>query len=407
MQTALASAYNYSPRLQAERARVREIDENYVQAQALGRSTLTAEGSLSRTTSSADILGAGGVTSLSGSLTPRTAQLVLIQPLYQGGRVRGLKSQAKAGILAARESLKNTEQNVLLAAATAYLDVLRDEEVARIRRNNVKVLTRQRIAAQDRFDVGAGTRTDTAQADSRLAVAEIGLSQADAALAVSRAAFVRYMGSPPSGLMQPTQFILPTTLILSQAQARKSNPQLSASRHNESVAQAGIYVAQSAHKPNISLNASLQNGNDTSFDIARSQAASITAQIRIPILSGGTNRSRVRAAKQAQTRAKFETREIEYVIDEAIAGLWAQLNASKSVLQSSKKQVLSAEIAFEGVELEQQVGTRNTLDVLDAEQELLNAKLSVVLAERNVNLATYQLLTTMGRIRCLFFTAAC
>jgi len=377
----------------AERARVREIDENYVQAQAAGRFTINTDLSVgeTRTETPLSILG-GGV--FNG--TPHSAQLSIVQPLYQGGRIKGLKAQAKAGILSARQSLRNAEQNLLLSAATAYLDVLRDEEAARIRRNNVLVLTRQKTAAQERFDVGEGTRTDIAQADARLAASEIGLANADASLAVSRAAYVRFVGHAPANLTKPPQYILPATLPTALDRGRANNPQLIAARYNENAAQSAISVAKSSGRPNLSLNGTLQGARESSANVPRSESASITAQLRIPIYSGGLNRSRVRAAKQAKIRSKFETRDTEQAVDQTVSNLWAQVEASERSLTASKKQVAAAEIAFEGVELEQQVGTRNTLDVLDAEQELLNAKLSVIQAERNFNVATYQLLVTIG-----------
>lgn len=397
MQQALIAAYNKNPLLLAERARVREIDENYVQAQAAGRLNISAAASVGRVATQADaLLGPGTISSFSSWTTPHNGQLSLVQPLYQGGRVNGLKAQAKSGILAARQALRSSEQAVLLAAATAYLDVLRDEEAARIRRNNVRVLTRQKYAAGERFNVGEGTRTDIAQADSRLAAAEIGLFQADAQLAVSRAAYTRYMGVAPNALAQPTKFALPPTLMDAIARARNNNPNLIAARYSEEIAQAAIDVAKSAHRPTVSLNGTLQGARESSFSLPRSESASIVAQVRIPIFTGGFNRSKVRAASQAKTRSRFETREAEQSIDEAVTNLWAQLIASRNVLEASKKQVAAAEVAFEGVELEQQVGTRNTLDVLDAEQELLNAKLGVVQGERNVNAISYQLLVTMG-----------
>ena len=391
-QQALVSAYNRNPRLMAERARVRETDESYVQAQSAGRFTVTGTGSAGYSSSSSDF-GGGAISS---GLTPRQGQLQIIQPLYQGGRVNGLKTQAKAGILSARQGLRNAEQNLLLSAATAYLDVLRDEEAADIRRNNVRVLARQQFAAQDRFDVGEGTRTDIAQADSRMAQAEIGLANAEAQLAISRAAYVRFVGHVPAGLTRPPEFILPPTLMESQLRARSNNPQLVAARYNENAAQAAIHVAKAAGRPTISLNGVLQGSRDTSVNLQQAESASITAQIRIPFYSGGVNQSRVRAAKAAKTRSRFETREAEQAIDQTVSNVWAQVESSKLSLAASRRQVAAAEVAYEGVELEQQVGTRDTLDLLNAEQELLNAKLTVVQAERNLNVATYQLLVTMG-----------
>ncbi|HFB55065.1 MAG TPA: hypothetical protein ENJ46_03995, partial [Hellea balneolensis] len=389
---ALVSAYMKNPRLMAERARVREADENYVQAQAQGRFTVNANATIGR-----ERREGGSFFNQDPSVqTPKTAQLSIVKPLYQGGRVRGLKAQAKAGINSARQSLRNAEQNVLLAAATAYLDVIRDEEATKIRRNNVRVLTQQGFAAQDRFDVGEGTRTDIAQSRARLASAESGLAQAEAQLATSRASFVRYMGHMPEQLQSPPTFELPATLREAQLLARANNPQMIASRYNENAAQAAVFVAKSAGRPTVALQSVFQGTRDSANGISRSDSMSIVAQLRVPLYQGGLNQSRVRAAKHAVTRARFESRDIEIAIDQAIANLWAQIDSAKLSLKASEKQVEAAEIAFEGVKLEQEVGTRNTLDVLNAEQELLNARLSVVDAQRALNVATMQMLVTMG-----------
>lgn len=397
LQEALISAYNNHPRLQAERARVRESDEDFVQARSQGRlsSTLTGNtgASITRRTDFG-VFGAEGLATEDNF--PTALQLQVIQPIYAGGRVRALKRQAEAGVFAARESLRGIEQNIFNQAATAYIDVLRDEAAARIRRNNVKVLTRQQQAAQDRFDVGEGTLTDIAQSKSRLAAAEIGLAQADSDLQSSRATYRRVIGHMPSNLTAPPQFVLPDSLQQAQRLAQNNNPQLLAALYNEQAADAGIDVAKAASKPTLSLNAAAQAARGQSSGIDRIEGAQITANISIPIFTGGLNRSRVRQASHAKTRTVFETRDTQRAIDQAVEQLWAQLEASKRSVISSQQQVESARIAFEGVVLEQQVGTRTTLDVLDAEQEALSAQLALLDAERSLNISTFQLLETLG-----------
>jgi len=396
-QEALISVYNGNPRLQAERARVREVDEGYIQARAQGRLTATASGSYgysaARTPSDDTFFGATG-----GSVDdyPLSGQIQIIQPLYQGGRVKALKKQAKSSILAAREGLRNAEQSIFLSAANAYIDVIRDEETALIRRNNVMVLSRQQLAAKDRFDVGEGTRTDIAQAQSRQAAAESGLAQAEAQLQSSRAAYTRIIGHPPVDLQTVPKFEMPRSLPIAIGLARESNPQLLAAYFNEDAAGAAIDVAKSASRPVLSLNGSASTTYEQVLGITEAQQASIAAQISIPIFSGGLNRSSVRQAKHAKTRLAFEARDTELAVDQTVAQIWAQLDAARLSLKASRQQVTAAEVAFEGVDLEQKVGTRTTLDVLDAEQEVLNAKLSVVQAERELNAATFQLLTTLG-----------
>lgn len=397
LQSVLASVYRSNPRLLAERARLRETDENYIQARAQGRLTLSASGQFSgqvvRTPVASSFFGTSGGTT---DGLPRSGQVSVVQPLYQGGRVKALKNQAKASILAARAGLENTENNIFLSAANAYVDVLRDEEAANIRRNNVRVLTRQLTAANDRFDVGEGTRTDIAQSESRLALAEAGLAQADAQLEVSRAQFVRLVGRMPIQPQPVPAFALPDTLDRAIALARENNPQLLASYYAEQAGDAAINIAKAAGRPTLSLTGSLAAQRETILGVSETDQATIAAQINIPIFSGGANASRVRQAKQARTRLAFETRDTERAVDQTVTQIWAQLQATKRVIETSRRQVDAADVAFEGVTLEQQVGTRTQLDVLDAEQEVLNARLTLLNAERDYNSAVFQLLSVIG-----------
>lgn len=401
LRDALVSVYNKNPRLLAERARLREIDETYVQARAQGRFTVsgtaTATQVWAKLPDASALLGpAAGTDPLSVSGRPNDVGLQIVQPLYQGGRVKALKAQAKLSILAARENLRAQENALFLSAANAYVDVLRDEETARIRRNNVSVLSRQLEAATIRFDVGQGTRTDIAQSESRMALAEAGLAQAESQLAVSRADFVRFVGRRPDVLSAPPKFVLPLSLPAAIKAARENNPQLIGAYFNEAAGRAAIDAAKSAGKPTIALSGNLQRQRAQLSNIREVDAASITAQITVPLYSGGGNRSRVRQAQHTKTRLAFETRDAELQIDQAVTQIWAQLSAAKASLKAARRQKEAAEIAFEGVSLEQSVGTRDQLDVLNAEQEVLNASLAMINAERNVNAATFSLLSTMG-----------
>lgn len=397
LQSVLASVYNSNPRLLAERARLREVDENYIQARAQGRPVLSAGGSIDaqavRTPVTNSFFGASGGTTTG---TPYAGQLSLIQPVYQGGRVKALKRQAKAGILAARAGLNNAENNIFLSAANAYVDILRDEEAALIRRNNVRVLQRQLTAANDRFEVGEGTRTDIAQSESRLAAAEAGLAQADAQLAVSRALFVRIVGRMPNQLTPAPAFVLPGTLDEAIRLARDNNPQLLAAYYNELAGAAAIDVAKAAGRPSLSLQGSLAASRQTILGVEQTDQATIGAQLSIPIFSGGINKSRVRQAEHARTRLGFEARDTERAVDQTVSQVWAQMDAARQIVATSERQVAAAEVAFEGVTLEQQVGTRTQLDVLDAEQETLNARLNLINAERDLNGAVFQLLSVIG-----------
>ncbi len=408
MQAALISVYESNPRLLAERARLREIDETYVQARAQGRPTISGTASIAQSAvnfpGGATVFTAGRPPEAGGEITgdisvsgrPNDVGVQIVQPLYQGGRVKALKEQAKLGVLAARENLRAQENDLFLSAASAYVDVRRDMEATRIRRNNVRVLSRQLEAATARFEVGAGTRTDIAQSESRLALAEAGLAQADAQLAVSKANFARVVGFPATTLMPPPIYTLPPSLPEAISAARENNPQLIGSYFNEAAGRAAIDVAKAAGRPTVSISGGLSRQRSQLSQLPSIDGASITAQVTVPIYSGGANTSRRRQAEHAKTRLAFETRDTELAIDQSVTQIWAQLSAARASLESAKRQVSAADLAFEGVTLEQSVGTRDQLDVLNAEQETLNAQLSVIEAERNVSVATFQLLSTIG-----------
>ncbi len=408
LQTALVSVYESNPRLLAERARLREIDETYVQARAQGRPTIGGTASISQSwvnfPGGAAVFNPGLATAAGGTATgdisisgrPNDVGVQIVQPLYQGGRVKALKEQAKLGILAARENLRAQENDLFLSAATAYVDVRRDIEAQRVRRNNVRVLSRQLDGAQARFEAGTGTRTDIAQSESRLALAEAGLAQTEAQLAVSKASYARLVGRAATTLAAPPVYALPPSLPDAIAAARENNPQLIGSYFNEAAGRAAIDVAKAAGRPTVAISGGLSRQREQLSQLQSIDAASITAQITVPIYSGGGNTSRRRQAEHAKTRLAFETRDAELAIDQAVTQVWAQLTAARASLNAARRQVSAANLAFEGVTLEQSVGTRDQLDVLNAEQEALNAQLSVIDAQRNVNVGTFQLLSTMG-----------
>ena len=401
MQSALISVYESNPRLLAERARLREIDETYVQARAAGRATIGGTGSISQSWvnfpgGAAEFSNGALEGDLSVSGRPNEIGLQIVQPLYQGGRVKAQKEQAKLSILAARENLRAQENELFLSAASAFVDVRRDKEAARIRRNNVRVLSRQLEAATARFEVGAGTRTDIAQSESRAALAEAGLAQAEAQLAFSQASFVRLVGRPALNLTAPPIYALPPSLSDAIAAARENNPQLIGAYFNEAAGRAAIDVAKAAGRPTLSLSGGVSRQRDQLSQLRSIDGASIRAEVNVPIYAGGANTSRRRQAEHAKTRLAFETRDAELAIDQSISQIWAQLTAARASLLAAKRQVSAAQLAFEGVTLEQTVGTRDQLDVLNAEQETLNAQLSVIEADRNVSVATFQLLSAMG-----------
>lgn len=393
----LASAYMYSPQLKAERARLQELDENFVQTLAQKRFQASANASTGLTRSSATFTGFGGETTTTDVTAQRSISVTGQKLLFDNGRVDNQKSQVQYGILAAREQYRNIEQGILVEAATAYVDIIRDEEAARIRRNNILVLSRQRDAAQERFDVGVGTRTDIAQADARLAQAEIGLSQADAQLQTSRAAFERLTGRSPSDLQPIGDYGFPETREEALAIASESSPLLEASRYNEEAAQFGIDVAKSNRGPTLSAQSFIQYSAGQGGIVQEQDALGFSINFTYPFWTGGINDSRVRSAAALKNRTRFERRVAEDMLDEQLAVLWAQKDAAEIRVEASQRQVKAAEIAFEGVEIELDVGTRDSLDVLNAEQEVLNARLNLAQARRDLDVIKFQILALIGQ----------
>lgn len=402
LEEALIAAYNYHPLLKAERARIREIDEGYVQARAEGQlsANVSVTGNLDLTRTPGLNIPVPGfddfVSSGATFSTPIDARLEVIQPIYQGGRVSALKSQAKSRIYAAREGLRSEETQVLIDVANTYVDVLRDEETARIRRKNLQVLMSQKDAADARFEVGAGTRTDMAQAEARSAGARVGLAQADAQLQSSRANYKRLTGHMPENLQPLPHFVLPASEAEAVELALANNPAIIAARHNGQALDARIKIVKGATRPTVALTGGLRAFRLQSGFPGSAESAVIGAQITMPLAPYGMFRSRIRQAEHEKTRLKFELRDTQIALETGIMQAWAGLEASREGLKASHIQVQAAELAFEGVQLEKDVGRRNALDVLNAEQEVLEARLSVINSRSELERAVYQLLALTG-----------
>jgi len=392
---AMALAYASNPLLQAERAGLRATDEQLAQARArrLPSANLDASYGYSKVKQSSPFF------SDTSAFKPRSAGVSLSQTIYGGGAIRGGIEAAKASIAAGRANLVGVEQSVLLDAATAYLDVLRDTDVARIRRNNVAVLDRQRQAAQDRFDVGEITRTDVSQAIARVAGAQAQLQAALSTLANSRAAYERVIGRMPGSLDDvdmPAH--VPEDLETARQIAEMQSPVILAAIHSEEAARRQIQVAKAGLRPNVSVGLSGNTAKNSSFPGQKVDSIGAAARLSIPIFTGGLNQSQTRAAKQRASQARLQLAQTRRQVNEQVARAWSSLVAARAVIASSKEQVKANELAFEGVEQEAQVGLRTTLDVLDAEQELLNARLALVSAEHDADLAAFGLLAATGQL---------
>ena len=403
LEETLSQAYNSNPTLQAQRASLRAVDEQRVQARAGRLPTVSASASISRQhveSQSTFVINGQRVPSNSESdATPKNYSLTASQAIYQGGRISGAIDQATAVIMASRENLRATEQTVLVSAVTAFMDVRRDSRVVDIRRNNVDVLAQHLEAAADRFEVGEITRTDVAQAEARLSGAQAQLAAAQSQLAVSRAAYERVTGNPPATLQDPPALPdLPDHLADAAEYAFANSPQLLAAQYNEQASQHAIRIARGNLLPEVSLSATASAARDSNFSGDERDSVSVMGRVSVPILTGGLNRSRVRAAVAQEEQARFQVREARRQVTEGVTNAWSGYIASLAVIESSRQAVRANEIALDGVEQVAYVGIRTTLDVLDAEQELLESRLTLVTAERDSYVAGYNLLQAMGAV---------
>ncbi len=395
MQQALTQAYRTNPQLDAQRATLRATDEDVARANATYRPVVSgnATASWTRTDTSP-------ISTAAGELHPRTFGVTLAQPLFRGFRSLNQVRVAEATVRAGRESLRNIEQTVLLAAATAYMDVVRDQAIVKLRENNVKVLSNQLKATQDQFAVGEVTRTDVAQAEGRRAGSLADLEVAKANLKNSRATYERVVGSPPSNLSEPREpsRLMPKSLPEATSTASRENPLVVNALYLE---QAGRYTIEQIRGellPTLSLNASYARSFDTSRAVDQSDARTISTTMTVPIYSGGDIEARVRAAKHTHV-ARIQ--QIEQVRTEQIAlvvGTWARYQAAKAQTLSTAAQIRANQTALTGVREEYRVGQRTLLDVLNSEQELLNAQVLEVTARRDAVVQAYTLLQTVGRM---------
>jgi outer membrane protein len=389
----LELTYRSNPTLQAERAGVRAVEESIIQARSGWLPNVSASASISNTHTESS----GGFFNQSNTVTPQSYRIDASQAIWRGGEINGQINQAEANVLAAREQLRSTEQSILLQAATAYLDVRRDVEIAEIRRNNVEVLLAQLDAAEDRFEVGEITRTDVSQAEARLSGARAQFAAALSQLAASRARYAAVVGQYPATLAaEPPLPQMPVTLEDALEIALDFSPTLRAAAFSEDSARAGIQTARGAYSPDVSLSASASRGLDQSISGDQTDRVSVTAQVSVPIFTGGLNRSRVRQAVFNSDQARLRVTAARRQVTEVVTTAFNNLVASQSVIASSQQSVEANEIALEGVQQEAYVGLRTTLDVLNAEQELLDARLTLVTAERDSYVAGLSLLQAMG-----------
>lgn len=390
---ALIQAYQNNPTIRAQRASLRATDEGVPQALAGYRPTV-------------EILGDAGYAVQGGSDIDGTdsgmdygGSLRVTQNLYSGGGTVADVKRAENTVKAERARLADTEQLVLLNAVQAYMNAFRDEAVLKLNINNERVLNRQLEATRDRFNVGEVTRTDVSQAEARVASATADRIQAEGNVQISRGIYEQVIGTMPTDLSKPAPVPdLPASRKDVLAVAQQSNPGVLAAQYDERAARDNVTLVRSDLLPKVDLvGQGGRSRNDGISDLTR-DSASIMAQLTVPLYQRGAVSSRVREAKQLAGRNRLRLIEAQRSATEDANNAWESLVTARARIRSITAAARANRIALEGVRQEALVGSRTVLDVLDAEQELLDSQVNLVVAERDEIVAQYQLMSALGRL---------
>jgi outer membrane protein len=403
---ALVQAYQNNPTINAQRAAVRAIDEAVPQALSGYRPRVSATASVAEqyldTFSKTSATGPATYARTFGNSAVQTYGATVTQTLLNGYQTANRTRQAEAQVSGARETLRLTEQNILLAAVTAYMNLLRDTAILDLQRRNVEVLQEQLRQTRDRFNVGEVTRTDVAQSESRLAAGRSSMLGAESNYTTSRSTYRQVIGVEAGKLAPgaPVDRFSPRTLPQAVAEARGLHPSVTTAMFNIDVAQQQVKISEGALYPTLNLVGSAQKayGSSSSFINLESFLGSVAGQLSIPIYQGGGEYSTIRQAKETLGQRRIDLDTARDQAQQSVVQSWGQLEAAKAQIQATQAQVAAAEIALNGVREEARVGQRTTLDVLNAQQELVNARVALVTAQRDRVVASYTLLAAVGRL---------
>ena len=412
LEWALAQAYQNNPSLNSQRAAARALDEGVPQALSGYRprvSFTSTVGAQNQSTLSKSIptgVPPSGPNSLpaiytgaEAEFTPHAVGVTATQTLFNGYQTANKTRQAESQVSAGRATLAVTEETVLLNAATAYMNLIRDGAILDLQRKNVEVLQEQLRQTRDRFNVGEVTRTDVAQAESRLAAGRAQVLAAESSYISSKAVYRQVIGVDAGTLAAatPVDRFSPKTQAEAVTVGRQLNPSVAAAMFGIDVALLQVKINEGMLAPTVQAQASVQQQweSNTSTQL-RQFNAQLVGQVSVPIYQGGAEYSLIRQAKETlgQQRVSLDTARDQ--VQALVQQSWGQLEAAKAQIQATQAQVNSSEIALNGVREEARVGQRTTLDVLNAQQELVNARVALVTAQHDRVVASYTLLSSIG-----------
>jgi len=401
IEAALVRAYQNNPQLNAQRASVRATDENVPQALSGYRPkvSVTASGGYQYTDATQGVPGGPG-SALHGAQAPAAVGATVSQTLFNGFQTANKTRAAEGQVSASREGLRVLEQTVLLAAATIYMDYLRDSAIVEVQRSNVNVLEQTLKQTQDRFNVGEVTRTDVAQSQAQLAAGRTQLLAAESTLTTTRSNFRRIIGNEPRALApgSPVDRFLPASLTGAVDLGLTQNPNVTAAMFGIDVSYLQVKVAEGALFPTVTLQANVQQAYEQQLTVQKQFFASAIASVTVPLYQGGAEYSLIRQSKETLAQQRLSLEQVRDQTRASVVQAWGQLVAGKSQVASAQAQVTASEIALNGVREEAKAGQRTTLDVLNAQQALVNARVALVTAQHDRVVASYAVLSAVGRL---------
>jgi outer membrane protein len=408
LQSALAKAYEGNPQLNAQRAIVRQSDEGVSQALSGYRPALSATASVAEQfTNTTEVFPPlppvapnGFSFSVKGYTSPTTVGINGSQTLFNGQRTANTVRKAESQVSAARETLRMMEESILLAAATAYMDMSRDTANLEVQQNNVRVLQRTLKDTQNRFAAGQVTTTDVAQSEAQLAAGEANLHAAESTLMTTRANYRRVIGVEPSNLAPASSVdrLSPTTLSAAITVGMAENPAVIAALYGVDVAQLQVKIAEGALWPTLGLQGSVTQQNFPTILQPNLFLGTVQLNLTVPIYQGGAEYSAIRLDKETVGQQRLNADQLRDQTRANVVQAWGQLEAAKAQIEAAIRQNDAAERALTGVRNEAQAGQRTTLDVLNAEQALVNARVALIVAQHDRVVASYALLSAVGRL---------
>lgn len=393
---ALSAAYLFNPTLKAARAQLRATDEGVARAKSNFRPRIQGDAQFSAFDINTDPPSPGD-----GNYETRSYSVSLVQPIFRGFRTINEIRGAQALVEAGREDLRSAEQAVLLGAVTAYVDVVRDTALLSLRQNDLKALQEQLRATQDRFEVGEVTKTDVAQARARVSAATSAIALARAQLQSSRATYAQIIGRTPASLRDPGPArVAPPSLEEALAIGEGENPDLLSLVFRERAQDHLVKQTKGELLPQVNLQASFQRdeGGPALGNGGSQETATVTGVVTVPIYEGGEVYARIRQNIETRSQVRHQIDEQREAVRANVISSWGQYTAARAQIPAGQAQVEASQVALTGVREEEKVGQRTILDVLNAEQELLDARVTLVTARRDLVVASYSLLRELGRM---------